>query len=127
MWSLEAAFECKFPMHDVDGKALHGQAGKELAGGLKFVLWSLKADLDHWAKAYELTHYKSNDLCEFCNASRKNTIGKAGTIILALTQHGKQEVFQQCNGDNCTIPMNFILSFSCHICLATIWKWMVCM
>ena len=71
MWSLEAAFEGKFPRHDVDGKALHGQAGKELAGGLKFVLWSLKADLDHWAKAHGLTHYNSNDPCEFCTASRK--------------------------------------------------------
>ena len=58
-------------MHDVDGKALHGQAGKELAGGLKFVLWSLKADFDHWAKAYGLIHYNSNEPCEFCSASRK--------------------------------------------------------
>ena len=71
MWSLEAAFEGKFPRHGLDGKALHGQAGKELAGGLKFVLWSLKADLDHWAKAYGLIHYNSNDPCEFCTASRK--------------------------------------------------------
>ena len=71
MWSLEAAFEGKFPRHDVHGEALHGQAGKELAGGLRFVLWSLKADLDHWAKAYGLTHYNSNDPCEFCTASRK--------------------------------------------------------
>ena len=72
MWSLEAAFEGKFPRHDVDGKALQdGKAGTELAGGLKFVLWSLKADLDHWAKAYGLTHYNSNDPCEFCTASRK--------------------------------------------------------
>ena len=71
MWSLEAAFEGKFPSHDVYGKALHGQAGKDLAGGLKFVLWSVKADLDHWAKAYGLSHYNSNDPCEFCPASRK--------------------------------------------------------
>ena len=70
LWSLNALFECKFPSHDVDGKPLHGQAGKELAGGLKFVMWSLKADLDHWAKAYGLSHYNSNNPCEFCVGSR---------------------------------------------------------
>lgn len=72
MWSLQAAFDGKFPTHYVDGKEVtDGNAGKDLAGGLRFVLWSLKADLDHWAKAYGLTHYNSNDPCEFCTASRK--------------------------------------------------------
>ena len=72
IWSLQAAFEGKWHTHDVNGDALQdGKAGTELAGGLKFVLWSLKADLDHWAKAYGLTHYNSNDPCEFCTASRK--------------------------------------------------------
>ena len=72
MWSLEAAVECKFPRHGVNGEVLHDpQAGEELAGGLKFVLWSLKADLDHWAKGFGLTHYNSDDPCEVCTASRK--------------------------------------------------------
>ena len=71
LWSLNVLFEGKFPRHGVYGKPLHGQAGKELAGGLKFALWSLKADLDHWAKAYGLSHYNSNNPCEFCVASRK--------------------------------------------------------
>ena len=50
---------------------MYGEAGKELAGGLKCFLWSLKTDLDHWAKAYGLTHYNSDEPCEFCSASRK--------------------------------------------------------
>ena len=72
MWSLQAAFDGKFPTHYVDSKEVtDGNAGKDLTGGLRFVLLSLKADLDHWAKAYGLTHYNSNDPCEFCTASRK--------------------------------------------------------
>ena len=72
MWSLQAVFTGKWPTHDVSGNALaDGNAGKDLAAGLRFVLWSLKADLDHWAKAYGLTHCNSNDPCEFCTASRK--------------------------------------------------------
>jgi hypothetical protein len=63
MWSLQVAFNGKFPTHDVDGNALPEPAGKPLAGDLKFVLWSLKADLDHWPKAHGLTHYNSNDPC----------------------------------------------------------------
>lgn len=119
MWSLEAAFEGKFPRHDVHGKALHGQAGKELAGGLRFVLWSLKADLDHWAKAYGLTHYNSNDPCEFCTASRKGH-WKGWHNYFGSDATWNKYIFQQCNGDNCTAYI--ILSFSRHICHAIIWR-----
>ena len=66
--------------------ALPEPAGKDLADGLRFILRSLKADLDHWAKAYGFTHYNSNDPCEFCTASRKgpwkgwhNYVGKDAT------------------------------------------------
>ena len=71
MWSLQAASNGKFPTHDVDGNALSEPAGKPLAGDVRSVLWSLKADLDHWAKAYGLTHYNANDPCGYCPASRK--------------------------------------------------------
>ena len=82
MWSLEAAFAGNIPRHDVDGKALHGQAGKELAGGLTFVLWSFKADLDNWAKSYGLTHYNSNDPYEF---SDKVTYDVKPSLTLLFT------------------------------------------
>ena len=72
MWSLHWAYLCLFPTQDEDGNALTGeQAGKPLAGGFKFVLWSIKADLDHWAKAYGLSHYNCIDPCEFCPANRQ--------------------------------------------------------
>ena len=71
LWSLQAAFNGKVRSHGVYCNALPEPACKDLAGGLKSVLWSLKADLDHWAKAYGLTHYNSNGPCEFCTASRK--------------------------------------------------------
>ena len=47
MWSFEAAFTGKFPTHDVHGNALPEPAGKDLAGGMRFVLWSITADIDH--------------------------------------------------------------------------------
>ena len=72
IWSLKAAYSGYCPTEDVDGNPIIGeQAGKPLAGGLRFVLWSIKADLDHWANAYGLSHYNSNEPCEFCPASRK--------------------------------------------------------
>ena len=121
MWSSEAAFECTNPRQDVDRKALHGQAGKELAGGLRSVLWSLKADLDHWTKAYGLTHRNSNGLFEFCTASRKGN-WKGWHTYFGRDAAWNKYMFQQCNGDNCTGPMNFILSFSCHICHVIMWR-----
>ena len=51
-------------------------------------------------------------------------IGNIGRIILELMQFWKSMYFHHCNGDNCAIPMNCISSFSCHIFLATIWRWM---
>ena len=125
MWSLKASFEGNVPIHDVHGNALQdGKAGNELAGGLRFVLWSLKADLNHWAKAYGLTRYNSNDPCEFCTASRKGD-WKGWHNYFGSDATWKRQYFQHGNGDNCT--MNCTSSLSCHICLATIWRWMNCM
>ena len=72
LWSLEFADFGVLPIEDSDGNHLTDeQTRKPLAGGLKFVLWSLKAILDHWAKAYGLSHYTSNEPCEFCTATRQ--------------------------------------------------------
>ena len=71
MWSLKLAYRGMVRIEDCDSNPLTDEpAGKPLAGGLKFVLWSIKADLDHWAKAYGLSHYNSNEPCEYCTASR---------------------------------------------------------
>ena len=42
MWSLKVAFQGEFPKDDVDGNPLTAApAGRALAGGLRFVLWSI--------------------------------------------------------------------------------------
>ena len=46
----------------VEGK----QAGSQLADGFFFVIWNIKADLDHLAKAFGLTHYASRMPCCLC-------------------------------------------------------------
>ena len=51
--------------HHVSEKAL---AGEPLAGGFFGVLWLLKQDLDHLAKAYNLPHYAATIMCALCPA-----------------------------------------------------------
>ena len=77
VWSLRALAAGKWPSSDVNGNpyldpdiAEYKMAGKPLAGGLKCVLWSIKADLDALNKAFYLPHYASNKPCAFCGCDR---------------------------------------------------------
>ena len=80
IWSFEALASGVWPDKDHFGNRYrHGtidykRSGKPLAGGLKAVLWSLKADLDHLTKAYGLRHYGTNALCEWCPADRSDRV-----------------------------------------------------
>ena len=45
-WSLEAMYHGKLPRHDLDGRELYRGPLKDLAGGFRFVLFGIKADLE---------------------------------------------------------------------------------
>ena len=49
-----------------EGSVEANKAGTPLADGYFFVLWGIKADLDHLAKAFGLSHYGSNKPCCLC-------------------------------------------------------------
>ena len=77
-WSLKALQSGLWPSHNHLGAPLHdSRAGIPLAGGYFGVLWSLKADLDHFPTAYGLHHYASNQPCNFCHAYRCDVMGHA--------------------------------------------------
>ena len=68
-WSFYWMYLGKWPTHTWDGHEIRGpQAGKDLAGGFFCVIWNLKGDLDHFAKAMALRHYASSQPCFFCPA-----------------------------------------------------------
>ena len=75
LWPLLAAYEGVFPMTNAnnqpwDEQSLEASAsGQELAGGFFLVVWSLKGDLDYFAKGLQLRHYGANEFCEFCPAT----------------------------------------------------------
>ena len=80
LWSLEAAFLGKFPAKDHNNQDWPpgfdcNVAGQELAGGFFLVPWSLKGDLDYFAKGLHLRHYSSNEFCEFCPANSDDSSG----------------------------------------------------
>ena len=77
IWSLRAAYTGNWPDSDVDGNSYsvypessfeRRMAGKPLAGGHFLVTWSLKGDLEYFAKGLHLRHYACNEFCEFCRA-----------------------------------------------------------
>ena len=41
-------------------------SGTPLAGNFFLALWSLKGDLDYFAKGLNLRHYSRNEFCEYC-------------------------------------------------------------
>ena len=67
VWSFRAAFEGKWPARDWNddpwplGSFEHRVAGEDLADGFFAVLWSLKGDLDYFAKGLFLRHYGRKD------------------------------------------------------------------
>lgn len=76
VWSLWWAFQGRWPTHDPRGKEYPrgttegDRGGHYFAGGRFFVLWLLKADLDHLAKGFGLAHYGANHPCPLCPADR---------------------------------------------------------
>ena len=52
-------------------------AGTPLAGGLFAVIYSLKGDLDYFAKCLKLRHYNRNEMCDFCCCTR---VGPRGML-----------------------------------------------
>ena len=74
-WSLKDLLERRWPERDHIGEKFKPgtlaarRAGQHLAGGLCAVVWSLKQDLEHLSKAYNLRHHNANELCDFCPAN----------------------------------------------------------
>ena len=56
-------------------------AGTPLAGGLFAVIYSLKGDLDYFAKCLKLRHYNRNEMCDFCSGTRVGPRGCFTTIL----------------------------------------------
>ena len=65
IWPTVTHFNKPFPPGSPEAQ----RAGQKLADGLFLVIWSLKADLDHLAKAYGLPHYGSLFPCCLCPAT----------------------------------------------------------
>ena len=65
-----------WPMVDMYGKPYakrsedYMRRGTPLADGYFSPIFSLTADLDHYAKAWHLRHYNANEMCELCPANR---------------------------------------------------------
>ena len=75
-WSLHWLYEGLWPRVDFRGEPWPANsaeaiiAGEPLAGGLRCALWSIKGDLDFFAKTLKLQHYNSNSMCDLCPANR---------------------------------------------------------
>ena len=52
-------------------------AGTPLAGGLFAVIYSLKGDLDYFAKCLKLRHYNRNEMCDFLSLHEGGCPGDA--------------------------------------------------
>ena len=77
VWSLFWLSQRVWPKVDHEGEpygddrpAERDRAGCPVAVCFRAILYGLKADLDHFARNYGLRHYGSNEMCEFCGASR---------------------------------------------------------
>ena len=76
-WSLGALFEGRYPTHDWLG-ALYEEGSSEAllattpltVDGYFCVLWSIKGDIDWFAKGLKLRHYSSNEPCDWCPANK---------------------------------------------------------
>lgn len=75
-WSLYWLFLGVFPLRDhrgvpfPPGSSDARRAGQPLAAGYFGVLWSLRADLDHMAKAYKFPFWNQAEPCGLCRANR---------------------------------------------------------
>ena len=76
VWSLSCMYSGVYPAADFrghpfpPGSSNAAIAGQWLAGGHFAVLWSVKGDLEHYAKCYGMNHLASNSPCMFCPANR---------------------------------------------------------
>lgn len=75
LWSLEAAFLGQHPHTNYDGLPCARLGGELLCGGFFLVPWSLKGDLDYFAKGLGLRHYQAKEFCEFCPANESDDVG----------------------------------------------------
>lgn len=76
-WSFQAAWLGIHPSLDWDGNPFPvgcrfaDMAGKMLCRGYRFLVWNLIGDLEYFANALGLSHWRSHSLCWCCNAHRK--------------------------------------------------------
>ena len=76
-WSFYWLYKGKWPDVDCfgvpwtdDSPMEKTLAGTELADGLCAFIYSLKGDLDYFARTLKLRHYNANHMCDMCPASR---------------------------------------------------------
>ena len=70
MWpTVDHVYKKAFPHGSPEAK----KAGKPLAGGYSLVIWNIKSDLDHLAKAFGLEHYSSKTPCALCPCTADET------------------------------------------------------
>ena len=98
LWSFHWLYRGIWPLVDHNrqpwpkGSAEATVAGTPLAGGLKAVLFIIKADLEFLANHLNCRHYNADSMCEFCPAHRNiedpgfcfNNFGKSAKWVTAL-------------------------------------------
>ena len=68
-WSLYWLMLGRWPSRDAYDRPINSpKAGKQLAGGVYAVLWTLKADLEHMAKIFDFPYPASAQPCGLCKA-----------------------------------------------------------
>jgi len=75
IWSLLQLWNGRWATHDWDGNEFTDPTthafkmkGKYLAGGFWALLWCLRGDLDHYAKALWMPAHNGRECCSFCFA-----------------------------------------------------------
>ena len=77
LWSLMACWTSKHPSKDWHNKAFEPGnvflplAGKPLLGGIRFMIWNVLGDLEFFANVMGMAHWKNDNMCWCCDASRK--------------------------------------------------------
>ena len=84
VWSLQALEKGEWPTHDKNGAPIDGPRGA-LAGGYYATMWTLKGDLDYYAKNLHLENSGSHTPCMLCEA---NTTDTPWTAVDPTQQHG---------------------------------------